>query len=190
MALFKVSAFKTEVMNQHGVSEWTTSPVVITGEDLVTSQTPTIDIKPGTLLYQDYHLMIDPYQNASTLPKFSVTQKYIESRVSCSKTASFQNCSVTAQRKSLLPHPDERLTWLSFAGAFIELSGGLPGAVGDSMRHPGSQDITQKYIYNPDTAWVTSHRGSPLGFVAPEIFAHRLGQVINAYLIGSIAPLL
>lgn len=29
--------------------------------------------------------------------------------------------------------------------------------------------MTQKYIYNPDTAWVMSHLGAPLGFVAPEI---------------------
>ncbi|PMD34426.1 hypothetical protein L207DRAFT_638916 [Hyaloscypha variabilis F] len=153
----------------------------------------TIDIAPGTLLYQDNTQAISL---SNSFASFELSQEYVESKIVCNVTYSVRNCSVVSQRPSQLPHPDPRVTWLSFSEVFSEVSTNIPKLSGSATLGALTQDMAQKYLINPDTSWVTSfsayqsyEKGAPdVGSVPPDQLALRLGQLINAYIIGSISP--
>ncbi|KAM0429260.1 hypothetical protein ACHAPT_006474 [Fusarium lateritium] len=120
-----------------------------------------------------------------------VYQHYIESRVNCSleSRGTRQNCSVVEQRRSKKPHAPEDISLLSFQAVFNKISLLLPQAT----HHTSSistLDPSLKYIQNPSSLDI----GNPstdfqLEKVPKELFSHRLGQLINSYiLIGQVFP--
>ncbi|KAH6900810.1 hypothetical protein B0T10DRAFT_504545 [Thelonectria olida] len=116
-----------------------------------------------------------------------VAQRYVESRVICSRAtyADQQNCSVTAQRSSLLNHPPEEISFFSFPDVFRYISRDVPLATTlEGSVHPS---IALQYLNDPDIGSITV--GSPPnGFfrdVDDELFSHRLSQVLNTYLLIS-----
>jgi hypothetical protein len=154
--------------------------------DNVTSMT----FFPGLLLYQDF----EGAKNVTSI-YCTPSQAYVESTVLCTKeTGGSQTCVVTAQRLSTLPHMPTELTYLSFSQIFTGLSALLP----NSTQQINHIDLLQNYIANPDDstfiqsaqwpALSTSSSNNESRFLDLPLndFGIRLGQVINAFLFGSM----
>ncbi|RDW59871.1 hypothetical protein BP6252_12958 [Coleophoma cylindrospora] len=148
----------------------------------------TGEIPQTTLLYEDA-----PYNfGNNTVAECQVTQRYVESSVSCNKTSAQSICAVVAQRESQLAHANSNLTWMSFSGVFDEISTLMPAATG-AYQHSGMIDYTQKYVLNPNTSVIMTvdqetGNNTVIGELDPQLIGKRLGQLFNAYYIGSIAP--
>ncbi|CAM1509498.1 Fc.00g032370.m01.CDS01 [Cosmosporella sp. VM-42] len=119
-----------------------------------------------------------------------VSQKYVESWVTCSRTNQLArpNCTVVEQRDSQKPHSPENISQLSFPLIFSYISGRLPRAT--NHRSTNSQaDLSLNYIQNPSVLDVgklyTQKSRLALENVTEEVFSYRLGQLINTYLILS-----
>ncbi|VUC25805.1 unnamed protein product [Clonostachys rosea] len=112
--------------------------------------------------------------------KCLVLQKYIESRVTCSRATpeSTADCRVKSQRPSQKPHPPENLSILSHPYFFAHLSKGLPTIVEPSPRDP--------------TLWSISGQRRPPGGILEESdftrssasqLSHGLTKLINSYMM-------
>ncbi|RGP72375.1 hypothetical protein FLONG3_6771 [Fusarium longipes] len=114
-----------------------------------------------------------------------VMQRYVESRVHCSRVdeSTPQNCSVTAQRLSKTNHATENATMLSWENVWAYVSS-MPALLGGTKEFA---DITMQYLNNPRLNAIT---GKDIDAdkdlflsLGPEEFGRRLGQVINSYLL-------
>lgn len=142
--------------------------------------------EPGTLLFQEYEGM-DNITSISCMP----AQQYVESSIACVKTSDSQTCRVVAQRPSLLPHMSSAVTPLSFPTVAKGLSKLLP----DSTPQFTAVNLIQNFIYDPstgpsiiasETSLGANDGQTPLMSISPEEFSLRFGQLLNAYLYGSM----
>lgn len=116
-----------------------------------------------------------------------VTQRYVESRVHCSRvdTSTVQNCSVIAQRLSRKNHATENITMLSWPliwSRVLDLRTLQDG-------HSSSADAILRYLDDPRLNAVTGMDIDAdlklFNKTTAEQFGRRLGQVINTYLLLS-----
>lgn len=139
----------------------------------------------GTLAFEEF----DGFDNATSV-FCTPSQEYVESTIYCLKTSRIQQCEVTAQRASLLPHMPSQITYLSFPQVALGLSALLPNSTPSFGR--GNQ--LQNYLYDPMSianiiaggSSLTNNDGeTPLQNVPVDDFADRLGQIINAFIFAS-----
>ncbi|RFN50620.1 hypothetical protein FIE12Z_5124 [Fusarium flagelliforme] len=116
-----------------------------------------------------------------------VTQRYVESRVHCSRvdTSTVQNCSVIAQRLSRKEHATENITMLNWPLIWSRVLDLRTLLDGDSS----SADAILRYLSDPRLNAVTrTDIDADLKLfdkTTAEQFSRRLGQVINTYLLLS-----
>jgi hypothetical protein len=153
----------------------------------VYNETEHIDFNRSALLYQDKSNAPNYISTTNgTFAQCDILQSYVESQLSCKVADSTQNCSVIAQRQSQMPHINNNLTW--FHTNFPAFSFNLP-RLRPTMQDSVEYDILQLYINRGDTDLMFSQDDlPPLPVMDPVLFGRRLGQIINAYGIGNIAP--
>ncbi|KAJ4326672.1 hypothetical protein N0V84_002898 [Fusarium piperis] len=115
--------------------------------------------------------------------KCEIKQRYVESRVNCTRTTR-QNCTVVAQRPSHRRHAPEDISPLSFPSTLHWMSLGLPLAAGRSSS--GKADLSMKYLTDSKSGHTaeTLHLDAFEG-VSDALFSRRLSQLFNTYLVLS-----
>ena len=121
-----------------------------------------------------------------------LSQIYVESNVTCQINDKAQNCEVTAQRPSQLPHPSSNLTVLSLSITFGNLVSRLIKAT-NLFSFPNSSSFAEYYLQNTSTSFILTessdtyehHMPASLGNVSAVDFSRRLGQLLNTYFLGS-----
>ncbi|KAG4438755.1 hypothetical protein IFR05_005783 [Cadophora sp. M221] len=193
--------------SSQNISATTTWAMGYVGED-ITSLLPNSSVKaldslpsdiaskaylPGLFLYQDF----TGRQNVTSV--YCVpSQAYVESTVRCDKSSSTApaTCGIIAQRLSLLPHIPTALTSFSILSTFLSLTSLLPFTTPSA----NNIDLMQNYLIKPfsntyiqSTATVSqpptsssSSNESRLLTVSLEDISHRLSQIINTFLEGSL----
>lgn len=147
-------------------------------------------IQAGTIAFQEFD-GLDP-GNATTV-FCNPYQRYVESKVFCMKTESTQQCQVTAQRSSVLPHMPSELTYLSFPLVALGLSSLLKNI---TPIHDATNELQNYLVYDPaDPVTVIDNDNSLLlgGGPQPTLLydvdlkdiGTRLGQIMNAFIYGS-----
>jgi hypothetical protein len=147
-------------------------------------------IQAGSLAFQAFY-GADP-GNATTV-FCTPLQVYVESEVFCMKTESTQQCQVTAQRSSILPHMPQELTYLNFPQVALGLSALLPNITPST---DAINEIQNYIVYDPlDAVSIINKYNSVLeGSGSPQTFlidvdlsdiGNRLGQILNAFVYGS-----
>ncbi|KAM6526186.1 hypothetical protein FSOLCH5_002313 [Fusarium solani] len=122
-------------------------------------------------------------QTFKVAAKCEIKQRYIESRVNCSRTVR-QNCTVVAQRPSRRRHAPEDISYLSFPSTLHWASLELPKAAGRSSS--GKADLSMKYLtdsksgHTVETIYIDAFEG-----VSDALFSRRLSQLFNTYLVLS-----
>ncbi|KAF4637462.1 hypothetical protein G7Y89_g626 [Cudoniella acicularis] len=143
-------------------------------------------IDPGIILFEEY----DGLDNITGI-SCSANQQYVESSISCTKTSNSQSCQVTAQRFSILPHQQSSITPLSFPQVALGLTALMPNITSQTL----NVNLIENFLYDPDSvaAIITGqssttfvHGETPLLEVSPEEFADRFGQLLNAFVYGSM----
>lgn len=112
-----------------------------------------------------------------------IKQRYVESRVNCSRTPR-QNCTVVAQRPSRRRHAPGDISPLSFPSTVHWASLGLPLAAGRSSS--GKADLSMKYLTDSKSGHTveTLHLDA-FEEVSDALFSRRLSQLFNTYLVLS-----
>ncbi|KZL73234.1 hypothetical protein CT0861_11549 [Colletotrichum tofieldiae] len=144
---------------------------------------------PTTLLFQAKEQTSIHATPECTTSRCAVTQKYVESRVHCSRDSptARQNCSVIAQRPSQRPHADENISQLSLTWVFRYVSRKLPQAT-NHFASSYTSDISLNYLENPSSATMTAATAPPeLANIQPRDFGYRLAQLVNSYVFLSQA---
>ncbi|CAG8979652.1 hypothetical protein HYALB_00011536 [Hymenoscyphus albidus] len=145
-------------------------------------------VEPGKLAFQEFA----GFDNTTSII-CTPLQQYIESTVSCIKSTTQENCRVTAQRPSILPHMPSSITPLSFP----EVAMGLTELLPNSTPNFNAVNMIENFIYNPsngaasnvisgETSFGQNEGQTPLLAITPDEFASRFGQLMNAYLYGSM----
>jgi hypothetical protein len=154
--------------------------------DCLSQDYATLALDPGTLLYQEYSLD----ENVTSV-FCTPSQAYIESSVLCSKSSTSQECRVTAQRLSQLPHMPPEITLLSFP----RIAQGLTTLLPNSTSQFSVSDPIQNYLYDPKSESSIIAGASSLFLdtterslqsVSLKDFGDRLGQIVNTFLYGSL----
>jgi len=142
-----------------------------------------VDSQPGTLLFQSLDLPFDPNSGPPTIHTAycQVQQIYVESNITCDRSSTTRDCRVVAQRNSERTHAPSVLTPLSFPEIFDAISLGLPRSFGATDSGSRS-DNSVFYLANTSTQFIVNADG-PASFtnVPDEVFAQRLGQLLNTY---------
>ncbi|KAH9216051.1 hypothetical protein DL95DRAFT_445589 [Leptodontidium sp. 2 PMI_412] len=163
--------------------------------DSLPSDTASKAYLPGLFIYQDF----TGRQNVTSV--YCVpSQAYVESTVRCDKSSSTApaTCAVIAQRLSLLPHMPSTLTSFSMLSTFLSLTSLLPFTTPSA----NNIDLMQNYLIDPfSNAYIQSTptvSQSPISSSSPnenesrllttslEDISHRLSQIINTFLEGSL----
>lgn len=140
----------------------------------------------GRLVFQEFD-----GQNNITSMFCTPSQQYVENQVFCSKDEVSQQCQVTAQRPSLLPHFPSEVTYLSFG----QIALGITSLFTNSTPQNSAVNQLQNWLLDPtSTAFLISSTSSngnnegetPLAFVPLQDFGDRLGQLMNAFIHGSM----
>ena len=152
------------------------------------SDEPDIEAGPTALLFQAA-LFTRVFDRGGYLVSYcGIKQKYVESRVACSKTGSERhNCSVSAQRPSQKDHPPENISHLSFPQVLQFVSTYMPLTSGDSYGSVSNTDLTLQFLADPALTNLTQPQGdgSPplqLRDLDKETLSLRLTQALNSYL--------
>ncbi|KAL2680622.1 hypothetical protein Neosp_008224 [[Neocosmospora] mangrovei] len=145
-----------------------------------------IESKPANLFFE---AVIEPAGSPAQIwtytvaAKCEIKQRYVESRVSCSRT-SRQNCTVVEQRPSRRRHAPENISHLSFPTVSRFVSRGLPLAGGVSSS--GRPDLSMKYLAHPKSGHIISTiYEKDFEKLSDELFSRRLSQLLNTYIILS-----
>ncbi|KAF4941427.1 hypothetical protein CGCF245_v001568 [Colletotrichum fructicola] len=109
-----------------------------------------------------------------------ITQKYVESRVSCSYPAGQRSCRVSEQRLSQKIHAPEQITQLSFPRSFDFFAGEMPVATGRDMT--GFIDPTLYYLKDPTYENISSGTAVLMDELDTSKVGARFGQLLNTYL--------
>lgn len=126
---------------------------------------------------------------------FRVRQRYVQSRVSCSRSPHHaissptpHDCAVIAQRPSPNRHPSADISQLSYPEIFGYISGRLPPATGFTIRSE-SPDPSIVYLIEPSTQYLLNFSipmsrqlREQLPAVSKEGMGTRLTQLVNTYL--------
>ncbi|KUJ24376.1 uncharacterized protein LY89DRAFT_727406 [Mollisia scopiformis] len=140
----------------------------------------------GTLVFQEF----DGVDNVTSV-YCTPSQQYMENQIFCTKDGVTQQCQVTAQRLSVLPHFPSEVTYLSFN----EVAMGLTALFANSTPQGKAVNQLQNWILDPtSTVSLISNVNSgsnndgqtPLAFVSLQDIGDRLGQLINAFIHGSM----
>ncbi|RTE83353.1 hypothetical protein BHE90_002162 [Fusarium euwallaceae] len=147
-----------------------------------------IESRPGNLFFDS---QIITGGRGEQVPFYTVAaecemkQKYIESRVSCSRSSTTpQNCTVVAQRPSRRRHAPEDISQLSFPSTLHWVSWGLSGAAGTT--NTGKADLSVQYLTDSKSGYTT--KAITLGAfekLSDALFSRRLSQLFNTYLVLS-----
>lgn len=109
-----------------------------------------------------------------------VTQRYVESRVRCSRAVSTrQDCKVVAQRPSRMKHAARDISYLSFPSVFRVISRELPRAIGGSIAY--QKEASLYYIQDPSVKGLRETEVRFLKDVTAEDVSVRLAQLLNTY---------
>ncbi|KAF6802924.1 hypothetical protein CSOJ01_11249 [Colletotrichum sojae] len=110
-----------------------------------------------------------------------VTQRYVESRVLCSRGASTrQNCRVVAHRPSQMKHATRDISDLSFPTVFRLISRELPRTIGGSASY--QKEASLYYLQDPTLRGLKGSEENFLGNVTAGDISVRLAQLLNTYL--------
>ncbi|CAG9977310.1 unnamed protein product [Clonostachys byssicola] len=111
--------------------------------------------------------------------KCLVLQKYVESRVACSRASheSLTDCIVKSQRPSQKPHPSENLSDLSHPYVFAHLSNNLPTAISANQ----TAFYTEPKIGQPD--FLPGPMVKDSTNISASQLSRGLTQVINSYML-------
>ncbi|CAI0644866.1 unnamed protein product [Colletotrichum noveboracense] len=109
-----------------------------------------------------------------------ITQKYVESRVSCSYLAGQRSCRVIEQRLSQKTHAPEQITQLSFPRSFDFFAGEMPVATGRDMT--GFIDPTLYYLKDPTYENISSGTAVLMDELDTSKVGARFGQLLSTYL--------
>ncbi|KAE9368511.1 hypothetical protein N431DRAFT_428293, partial [Stipitochalara longipes BDJ] len=147
-------------------------------------------IPAGTIAFQEFDGS-DP-GNATTV-FCNPYQRYVESQIFCMKTDSAQECQVTAQRYSVLPHMPAEVTYFSFPSVALGASALLKNI---TPMYEATNELQNYILYDPmdELNVIDNDETTLLGGVDPPAFlyevplsdvATRLGQILNAFVFGS-----
>jgi hypothetical protein len=128
---------------------------------------------------------------------------YVEAYTVClsppSSNLSTPTCSVTRLRSSLKPHPHENLTPLEFGQYLASFGENFPEATKFAstwVTSSSASSLAEMYLVNPQNP-LDPTPDDPLTFrqalrlhelVSPAQVSVRLGQLVNSYHLGSLAP--
>ncbi|KAH0543962.1 hypothetical protein FGG08_001729 [Glutinoglossum americanum] len=130
-----------------------------------------------TLLFQSQSL------KGHILAYCHISTAYVEAAVKC--TGDLRQ--VTSMRPSQRFHEDPRVVPLEFQPTLNDFIQSLQSSTGSNA--PGSSSTTEFYIADPDDPLTTAYRALVDLSTLPRMqMSVRLGQVINTYYLGSVAP--
>lgn len=134
-----------------------------------------------------YHESYRSYERDPLSTTCGVSQSWVESRVDCNWATS-PACEVTAQRASQKQHASSNITHLSFPSVFTPFNRDLPGASGYKSSF-GLGDASMTYLANTSLSYMLSYdaNSATLDNLTESDISHRLGQLINTYLMISQA---
>lgn len=134
-----------------------------------------------------YHESYRSYERNPLSTTCGVSQSWVESRVDCDWSNS-PSCVVTAQRASQKQHSSSNITHLSFPSVFTPFNRDLPGASGYKSSF-GLGDASMTYLANTSLSYMLSYdaNSATLDNLTESDISHRLGQLINTYLMISQA---
>jgi hypothetical protein len=141
------------------------------------------DSQPGTLLFQSLDLPFDPNSGPPTIRAAycQAQQIYVESNITCDQSSTTRDCRVVAQRNSERSHAPSTITPLSFPEIFDAISLGLPRSFG-ATESGSKSDPSVFYLTNTSTQFIVNADGlASFTNVPDEVFAQRLGQLLNTY---------
>lgn len=117
--------------------------------------------------------------------KCEMKQKYVESRVSCSRSrTTSQNCTVVAQRPSRRRHAPENISLLAFPSTLQWVSKGLPIAAGTAITRKAG--LSMRYLADPKSGHSTKNVSiDAFEKLSDGLFSRRLSQLFNTYLVLS-----
>ncbi|KAM0235134.1 hypothetical protein ACHAPO_005929 [Fusarium lateritium] len=146
-----------------------------------------LDVTPAQLVFEA-SFRTSPKQYVPSMrveAVCDVLQRYVESRVACSRadSSSPQNCTVTQQRWSRQPHAPDGVTMLSFPDIWSWVTRGLPvGIQGQSYA-----DTPIRYLDNPTVTSFTvgdeEEEGKLLSNITAKQFGRRLSQLLTTYVL-------
>lgn len=149
--------------------------------DLLTSDSGPRDINiPRSVVYADQvATYADLFHNQANC---TMQTSYVEVSVSCSE----DQCTATDMRKSQTPHRPTGWTLLDSAGVtgFEWFAIAFVGAL--LLGHESYPSPYQNFIIDPQKPYITST--TSLKSVGTRIFAVRLGQLMNTYLMTMLDP--
>ncbi|KAF8865288.1 hypothetical protein BDZ45DRAFT_736399 [Acephala macrosclerotiorum] len=140
----------------------------------------------GTLVFQEFEGQ-DNVVSVFCTP----SQQYVENEIFCTKDTKSQQCQVTAQRPSTLPHMPPELTYLSFDDVAL----GVTALLRNSTPQFKAVNQLQNWLLDPTSGVSlisTPNSGSnnegetPLANVPLKDIGDRLGQLLNAFIFGSM----
>ena len=146
-----------------------------------------LHVRPAQLVFES-SFRTSPWQYVPSMRVeaiCSVYQRYVESRVACSRedSSSPQNCTVTQQRFSRQPHADEGVTSISFPDIWNWVTRGLP----EGVKQQSYADNTIRYLNDPGVRSFAvgeqEEEANMLRNVTKEQFGRRLSQLINTYVL-------
>jgi hypothetical protein len=154
--------------------------------DCLDQSLANVSFTNGTLVYQEFE-SVDHVTTVLCTP----SQQYVENQIFCSKDSVSQQCQVIAQRPSLLPHFPSELTYLSFGTVAL----GWTALFQNSTPQGYAVNQLQNWILDPtSTVSLISTPNSdannegqtPLAYVSLKDVGDRLGQLLNAFIHGSM----
>lgn len=192
----KINALWGIALNRFVNSTWTRgfqkhlySPALFEDED-------GIEAGETTLNFVSRHLSISesaPLRPEWTEAECKVVQRYVESRVNCTRqereasssnsaspedvTANAADCRVVAQRPSQKKHASENISFLSFQDLFAVVARLMPSVGMDTNVY---SDIPVGYLASPDKLVQPEH-GASLFNVTTLEFSRRLTQLVNTF---------
>ncbi|KAI8681698.1 hypothetical protein NCS55_00422400 [Fusarium keratoplasticum] len=142
-----------------------------------------IEVKPAKLYFQSILSNALMWDTPGLTAYCDISQKYVESRVTCRRTSSTsqQNCTVTAQRPSQRHHAPEAITPLSFPAVFRWISKYMPLAT--AVRNSGVCDLALQYMDEPALDTMNNDVSYSLINIDEEMLSLRLSQVLNTYIL-------
>ncbi|KAJ4128137.1 hypothetical protein NW768_008421 [Fusarium equiseti] len=146
-----------------------------------------LDVRPAQLIFESaFQTSLHQYVPTMRVQAIcTIFQRYVESRVACSRddSSSLQNCTVTQQRFSKKPHADERVTALSFPDIWSWVTRGLP----EGVKPQTFADNTIRYLNDPGIRSFAAGEGEEeqniLRNITNDQFGRRMSQLVNTYLL-------
>lgn len=136
-----------------------------------------IEATPAELFFKAICIYNDVADKYYFTGNCTVTQKYVESRVDCTRPSTGQqSCAVTAQRPSGKKHAPEAITPLSYPVIFRYVSAAMPRTTGGTLSfqsEPSLYHIAGKSMADQSTLFLQN--------VTKTDLESRLGQLLNTY---------